>query len=535
MKGKAPAINLERRNQLGYSEMLIDTGCKRSRGQRDDKGRTIVMQHLGSVNSVEAFDLVVFGGGGDLSMRKLMPALYYRDLDGRLPEQASIFGIGRTPRERESFVAKVRDSCIRRVPTDDFIQDAWERFSNRIHYIALDASTPDGFAELKERLDQNPDRVRVFYLAVSPSIYGSTCTNLHGAGLVNDQARVVLEKPIGHDLASSREICDVVGEIFPEDQLYRIDHYLGKETVQNLLVLRFANSLLEPLWNQKYIDHVQITVAETIGVEGRGSYYDGAGAVRDMLQNHMIQLLCLVAMEPPMDLDPNAVRDEKIKVLRALKPISGDEVAQKTVVGQYRQGAVDGELVASYSEDLEGIVSQTETFVALKAEIGNWRWSGVPFYMRTGKRLNTRLSEIVIQFRKVPHRLFPGEAGAIEPNRLVIVLQPDDGIKLQLMTKVPGAGIGMKSLPLNVSFAEAFKARKPDAYERLLGDVLRGNPTLFMRRDEVDAAWRWVEPMLHSWATNPKGPRSYIAGTWGPSSAIALIERDGRTWHNDAL
>jgi len=292
---------------------------------------------------------------------------------------------------------------------------------------------------------------------------------------------------------------------------------------------RFCGSPIRS-WNA----HVQITVAESIGVEGRGSYYDGAGAARDLLQNHMIQLLCLAAMEPPMDLSPNAVRDEKIKVLRALRPITGQDVDQKTVVGQYRQGAVDGKPVGSYTEDL-GEESRTETFVALKAEIGNWRWSGVPFYLRTGKRLNTRLSEIVIQFRKVPHRMFPDVAGSIEPNRMVIVLQPDDGIKLQLMTKVPGPGIRMRALPLNLSFAEAFKARKPDAYERLLGDVLRGNPTLFMRRDEVVAAWEWVEPMLHSWERNPKGPRSYISGTWGPSSAIALIERDGRTWQNDAI
>lgn len=493
------------------------------------------MQHLASTDMVGPFDLVVFGGGGDLSMRKLMPALYYRDLDGRLPAEASVYAIGRTPRERGAFISKVRESCVRHVASDDFREDVWERFSQRLEYVAMDASTPEGFAELTKRLSARPDRVRVFYLAVSPDIYGPTCTNLQAAGLVDERARVVLEKPIGHDLASSRAISNVVGDIFPEDQIFRIDHYLGKETVQNLLVLRFANALLEPLWNQNYVDHVQITVAESIGVEGRGSYYDAAGAARDMVQNHLIQLLCLVAMEPPMDLDPNAVRDEKIKVLRALKPIAGDEVAQKTVIGQYRQGAVDGALVASYIEDLGGVDSRTETFVAIKAEIGNWRWAGVPFYLRSGKRLSARLSEIVIEFRKVPHRLFPSNSGTLDPNRLVIVLQPDDGIRLQMMTKVPGTGIQMRSLPLDMSFAEAFKSRKPEAYERLLGDVLRGDPTLFMRRDEVDAAWRWVEPMLESWARDSKGPREYMAGTWGPSSAVALIERDGRTWHNDAL
>jgi glucose-6-phosphate 1-dehydrogenase len=353
---------------------------------------------------------------------------------------------------------------------------------------------------------------------------------------VTPACRVVLEKPIGRDLASARAINDEVGAVFAENQIFRIDHYLGKETVQNLMALRFANSLFEPLWNSANIDHIQITVAESIGVEDRGGYYDRAGALRDMVQNHILQLLCLVAMEPPTLLQADEVRDEKLKVLRALKPIEGEAVASKTVRGQYRAGAADGGIAKGYLEESGNEASRTETFVAIKAEFENWRWAGVPFYLRTGKRMPVRTSEIVIQFRAIPHSIFSADAGPIAANRLLVRLQPDEGVKLSLMAKDPGpGGMRLREAPLNLSFAETFRVRAPDAYERLLMDVVRGNPTLFMRRDEVETAWTWAETILSAWADRAEAPRPYAAGTWGPSAAIALIERDGRTWHEDGV
>ena len=344
----------------------------------------------------------------------------------------------------------------------------------------------------------------------------------------------MLEKPIGRDLASAIRINDQVGRVFNESQVYRIDHYLGKESVQNLLALRFANSLFEAVWNRAHIDHVQITVAETVGVEERAAYYDKSGALRDMVQNHILQLLCLVAMEPPTSMAADSVRDEKLKVLRSLRIVTDGDALQKTVRGQYRAGAGGGMAVPGYAEEL-GAPSRTETFVAIKAEVENWRWAGTPFYLRTGKRLPTRVSEIVIQFHKVPHSIFPPGVGIVEPNRLIIRLQPDDGIQLELMAKDPGpGGMRLRMAPLDIRFADAFKVRYPDAYERLLMDVVRGNATLFMRRDEVEAAWRWVEPILEAWGSSEEGPKPYLAGSWGPTAAIALIERDGRTWFEES-
>ena len=385
-----------------------------------------------------------------------------------------------------------------------------------------------------EVLAGGEDRPRLFYLATSPDLFGPICEGAGAAGIVTPQARVVLEKPIGRDLASAIKINDQVGRVFNELQVYRIDHYLGKELVQNLLALRFANSLFESVWDRAHIDHVQITVAETVGVEERAAYYDKSGALRDMVQNHLLQLLCLVAMEPPTSMAADSVRDEKLKVLRSLRAMSDGEAMQRTVRGQYRAGAGGGMAVPGYAEEL-GAPSRTETFVALKAEVENWRWAGTPFYLRTGKRLPTRVSEIVIQFHKVPHSIFPTGAGMIEPNRLIIRLQPDDGIQLELMSKDPGpGGMRLRNAPLDIRFADAFKVRYPDAYERLLMDVVRGNPTLFMRRDEVEAAWRWVEPIIEAWASSEEPPKPYLAGSWGPTAAIALIERDGRTWFEEA-
>jgi glucose-6-phosphate 1-dehydrogenase len=335
-------------------------------------------------------------------------------------------------------------------------------------------------------------------------------------------------------LDSARAVNDAIGASFPEDHVYRIDHYLGKETVQNLMALRFANALFEPLWNSAHVDHVQITVSETLGVEGRAGYYDTAGALRDMVQNHMLQLLCLVAMEPPTSLAADAVRDEKLKVLKSLVPLTGEHALDVTVRGQYRAGASAGGPVPGYLQELEASASKTETFVALRADIANWRWAGVPFYLRTGKRLAARVSEIVVAFRPVPHSVFGHGAGTLVPNRLVIRLQPDEGVKLWLMIKDPSANtMRLQHVPLDMSFAHVFAGRNPDAYERLLMDVVRGNQTLFMRRDEVEQAWTWIGPILDAWAASNEGPRAYTSGTWGPSAAIALIERDRRTWHEE--
>ena len=485
---------------------------------------------------VAPFDYTVFGGAGDLAMRKLLPALYFRDLDGQLTAESRIILASRGEQMLADMIPRVRAAIDKHVTADFFDEAVWQRFVGRLTYFSLDATAERGWDGLVRLLADQPERIRVFYLATAPDLFGEICRNLARHDLITPQARVVLEKPIGRDLASARQINEAVGAVFEEHQIFRIDHYLGKEAVQNLLALRFANSLFETLWNRTAIDHVQITVAETIGVEQRGGYYDKSGALRDMVQNHLLQLLCLVAMDSPSSLNPNDVRDEKLKVLRALKPITAETVALATVRGQYRQGAIEGASVAGYLDDLGQPVSDTETFLALKAEVNTWRFAGVPFYLRTGKRLPERVSEIVIQFRQVSLNIFPAEAGLFNPNRLVIRLQPDEGIKLQLVSKDPGpGGLRLRNSALNLSYAEAFKMRFPEAYERLLMDVVRGNATLFMRRDEVEAAWGWVEPILDGWSRTGQACRPYTAGTWGPSSAIALIERDGRTWHDEPM
>src|SRR5690606_10218947 len=375
--------------------------------------------------------------------------------------------------------------------------------------------------------------VRAFYLAVAPTLFGEIAHRLAEHGLVTANSRIIVEKPIGRSLESARALNEAIGKVFPEDKIFRIDHHLGKETVQNLMALRFANALYEPLWNSAHIDHVQITVAESVGLEGRADYYDKAGALRDMVQNHILQLLCLVAMEVPSSIEADAVRDEKLKVLRALVPITERTAPKVTVRGQYRAGASAGGAVKGYIEELGNVESDTETFVAIKAEIANWRWAGVPFYLRTGKRLASRVSEIVIQFKPIPHSIFGDMAGPVFANQLVIRLQPDEGVKQWIMIKDPGpGGMRLRHVPLDMTFAENFKVRNPDAYERLVMDVVRGNQTLFMRRDEVEAAWRWIDPIIAAWEELGQTVQGYTAGAWGPSAAIALIERDGRTWHD---
>ncbi len=490
-----------------------------------------------AVKFVDPFDCVVFGATGDLTLRKLLPALYNRYRDGVIPDDARIIGAARSDLTDDAFRARAAEAIGAHVAKPDQDKRVLERFLKLLHYARGDATKPGGLGPLHALLADQPERIRVFYMATSPDLYGPTCETLRKAGLVTAQSRVVLEKPIGHDLASARDINDVVGRVFSEPQIFRIDHYLGKETVQNLLALRFANVVFERLWNADVIDHVQITVGETVGVESRGDYYDRSGALRDMVQNHLLQLLCLLAMEPPINLGADAVRDEKLKVLRALKPIPPHEVGSVTVRGQYSQGAVQGQAVQGYLADLgEGRSSKTETFVALKAEIQNWRWANVPFYLRSGKRLPQKVSEIVVQFRRSPFSVFNRDAGELSPNKLIIRLQPEEGMKLELMTKSPEpGGLHLSPTQLDISFEKAFGTRYPDAYERLLMDSVRGNPTLFMRRDEVEAAWAWVEPIIDAWEEGRELPRLYPAGSWGPTSAIALIERDGRTWHEDIV
>jgi glucose-6-phosphate 1-dehydrogenase len=465
----------------------------------------------------------------------LLPALYYRFADGQFSTACRIIGAARSDLTDEAYRARAADALTEHVAKADLTKDRLAAFLGLISYARTNAAEEDGWETLCNLFAGSPDRVRVFYLATSPNLYGPVSNNLKAHGLITGKSRVVLEKPIGHDLASAREINDDVGAVFSEKQIYRIDHYLGKETVQNLLVLRFANVIFERLWSAEVIDHVQITVAETVGVESRGDYYDHSGALRDMVQNHLLQLLCLLAMEPPIAVRGDLLRDEKLKVLRSLRPVAAHEVGHVTVRGQYAAGMAGGKPVDSYVKDLgENRTSATETFVALKVEVGNWRWAGVPFYLRSGKRLPQKVSEIVIQFKDIPFSVFPRDVADIQPNRLVIRLQPEEGIRLQMMTKDPGpGGLRLRPADLNISFGEAFSIRYPDAYERLLMDTVRGNATLFMRRDEVEAAWAWVEPILEAWEGSGERPKPYAAGSWGPTASIALIERDGRTWHED--
>ncbi|NLH81072.1 MAG: glucose-6-phosphate dehydrogenase [Phyllobacteriaceae bacterium] len=486
------------------------------------------------VIAVDSFDFVAFGGTGDLVRRKLLPGLYHRDRVGQIPAATRIVGVARAAMTDEAYRDLARAAIVDHVPEHEREDEVIERFVARLSYVAVDALGDGGWSDLAGVLAPEPDRIRVYYLATSPDLFGDICRRLAAAGLVTPTSRVVVEKPIGKSLASARVVNEAVGSVFAEAQIFRIDHYLGKETVQNLMALRFANALFEPLWNAARIDHVQITVAESLGVEGRAGYYDGAGALRDMVQNHMLQLLCLVAMEPPASLDADAVRDEKLKVLKALKPIGVADVPRVTVRGQYEKGAAADGPVPGYLEELGRPTSPTETFVALKVEIENWRWAGTPFYLRSGKRMAERVSEIVVSFRPIPHSVFDEAAGPILRNELVIRLQPDEGVKLYVMIKDPGPG-GMRLIrvPLDMSFAETFAERHADAYERLIMDVVRGNQTLFMRRDEVEAAWSWIDPILEAWAASGEAPKVYRAGTWGPSASVALIERDGRTWHED--
>ena len=478
---------------------------------------------------VGPFDIVIFGGTGDLSERKLLPALYHRFLDGQIEKTCKIIGVARSSLNSIEFKVFAKKACQK--ASSSFDEAKWAVFEEHLHYIGMDATHEEAdWVSLKDLLTFD-NRPIVFYLATTPLIYVTVCEALKKAELNLPQMRLVLEKPIGTDLASAKVINDGTGAVFDENAIFRIDHYLGKETVQNLLVLRFSNSLFEPLWKQGSVDNIQITVAEDIGLEGRADYYDRSGALRDMVQNHLLQLLCLTAMEAPSSLDADDIRMEKIKVLKSLKPFTVETVKTQTVRGQYTSGVVAGTSVQGYTETLsEGAKeSETETFVALRTEIQNFRWAGVPIYLRTGKRMKSRHSHIIIQFKDTPHNLFGNTAG--QPNRLVITLQPDEGVRLFLDIKEPGAGgMRIQSLPLNLTYADNFIHRYPDAYERLLMDIVRGNLSLFMRRDEVEHAWAWVDGLLAAWEDSDHPLALYRAGTNGPMQSNDLFHRTGETW-----
>ena len=479
-------------------------------------------------------DFLLFGAKGDLSMRKLFPALYHLHKEGLLDPATRITGVARVEESSEQFIASVKASVKQFVPENQFNEKTWGAFSERLHYLKVDFSKAKDFSVISDFVDHE-SRVMVNYLATPPAVYGDICKHLKAANALADSTRIILEKPIGHDLESSKVINDTVSQYFAEERIYRIDHYLGKETVQNLIALRFANNLFGAQWNQNFIDHVQITVAETVGIEGRWSYYDKVGQMRDMVQNHLLQLLCMVAMDPPSQLTADGIRDEKLKVLRALRPITQEKLAKNAVRGQYTAGAVGGASCPGYLDEDGGKGgSNTETFVALRTKIDNWRWAGVPFYLRTGKRMPQKMSEIVIFYRNQPHYIFDPKQKAMVHNKLVIRLQPDEGIKLQVVTKEQSLdrGMALQSRALNLNFSDDDKDRRiPDAYERLLLEALKGNQSLFVRRDEIEASWTWCDQLMQAWEESHDEVKGYSAGTWGPIGSIALIERDGRSWH----
>jgi len=463
---------------------------------------------------VDPFDLVVFGGTGDLARRKILPALFRRFCAGQIPQGANIIGAARSDHDiqgyRDFVAAAIREFA------GEVDETGLSNFLQRTDYVTLDARGENGWRELAGKL--KPDRVRGFYFSVGPSLFGDLAARIHHHGMASDTARIVVEKPFGHDLASARALNAVLAAHFDEGQIYRIDHYLGKETVQNLMAVRFGNMLFEPLWNSQYVDHIQITVAESVGVGGRGEYYDRSGAMRDMVQNHLMQLLCLIAMEPPAKFDPDAVRDEKLKVIRALDPVEPYHIVR----GQYEGDGTN----PGYREALGHPRSSTESYVALKAHISNWRWAGTPFYLRTGKRLKARSSVINVMFKDAPHSIFGPEAGR-HSNLLSIRLQPNEGITLRVTIKEPGqGGMRLMDVPLDMTFAEALGAENgppPDAYERLIMDVIRGNQTLFMRGDEVEAAWGWTDPIIAGWQDRGEVPKPYEIGSAGPGDADLLI------------
>ncbi|MDD2789154.1 MAG: glucose-6-phosphate dehydrogenase [Sulfurimonas sp.] len=480
-------------------------------------------------------DIIIFGGHGDLALRKLMPALYHLCHDGHLPQESRIISVSRDEVSQAEHIALMEEKLKLNLKGDCFDAEYFETFKNYLTYVKADLTQSSSYEKLATLLKGEEERERINYLSTSPALFGTICKSLHEFDLITPQSRVVLEKPIGRDLASSRVINEEVAKHFAESAIFRIDHYLGKDTVQNILALRFSNMLFAPIWNAQYIDHIQITVAESVGLEGRWDYYNEYGAMRDMIQNHLMQLLCLVTMEPPCSLDGDAVRDEKLKVIRSLRPIEGEDLTTKTVRGQYSAGAINKEAVPGFFEEEGGSPkSDTETFAALRVDIDNWRWYNVPIYLRTGKRMSKRYSEIVVDFKEIPHSIFPNKGSCIDTNKLVIRLQPDESISMFIMNKVPGLTDGMRLQKVKLDLKAAEDApRVPDAYEYLLLDVVRNHAALFMRRDEVEAAWTWADTILDGWCKNEIKPKPYPAGTNGPAASIAMIEKDGRSWYGE--
>ena len=477
-------------------------------------------------------DLIIFGATGDLSARKLFPALFQLDAAGLLPDDLRIIAVGRQEQSTEAFHHELlaRMSSAKRQSISD---TAWQQFAQRLTYMSADFSAPSAFSGLQAELSES--RTSLFYLATPPSLFATICEQLSADGCLAGSCRIVLEKPIGESLDTSREVNETLAQFFDEQDIYRIDHYLGKETVQNLLVLRFANRFINSQWDQSCIDHIQITVAEKVGIEGRWAYYDGVGQLRDMVQNHLMQLLCLVAMEPPNSLEAESIRDEKVKIVKALRPIDALSVKDHVVRGQYSQGVIDGESVPGYfdEEGCEAQGSDTETFVAIKAHVDNWRWSGVPFYLRTGKRMPDKVTEIIIQYKALPHHIF-GEGESAEPNRLIIRLQPNEGIEMTMVSKRQSLRdkLSLQTHTLNFDFREDGEIdRIPDAYERLFLDAINGDPSLFVGRDEIEESWRWCDQLISACEQCGVKVNAYQAGSWGPSKSELLIDRDGRNWN----
>lgn len=484
------------------------------------------------ITESKACDFILFGTKGDLARRKLLPSLYQLDKAGLLDLETKILGVAKSNCTQEQYIKEV-ETALNEFVKEELCSTTLTRFTSRCHYLSADFTDVDSYSCFHDYIE--PDkRVMVSYFATPPAIFGDICRCLHQQNLIPPNSRVVLEKPIGLDLESSTVINEQVSTFFSEEQIYRIDHYLGKETVQNLIALRFANSLFASKWDNRTIDHVQITVAEEVGIEGRWGYFDKAGQMRDMIQNHLLQVLTLVAMDPPVNLDADSIRDEKVKVLKSLRPIDHNNIYETTVRGQYSAGFLQGAMVPGYLEEKgANTESNAETFVAMRIDIDNWRWAGVPFYLRSGKRMPSKSSEIVVYFKNPPHNLYRDNYRNLPPNKLTIRLQPHEGIEIQMMNRVPGLEQKqrLQTTKLDLSFSDTFKNdRIADAYERLLLEAMLGHQTLFVRRDEVEQAWRWVDGIIQAWNESNEKPKPYPAGSWGPVASVALIAKDGRAW-----